>query len=280
LPSPLRSDKVFVDLPLPDNIPAAIARAPTTVPAGFETVPDHLKGQKVTNELSRPPLTEAELDALLAKIPSAGHKWYEWNNVGLEIYEACKGADYGFDAWDRWSKTDPAYAAKATGCADAWKRFHSSPPTRTGAGALVNKARAAGGNSVGPTPVSLPSQGVVNLTGAGPVTPWVTSSILAGAEKISYSNIPTREWLYGVDLVRGEVTVVASPGGVGKSALVIGMVMSLAFEKDLLGETIWDTDHKVLYINGEDPHDEVRRRTTAFGLHHKIPEKDMQGKSR
>jgi KaiC/GvpD/RAD55 family RecA-like ATPase len=110
---------------------------------------------------------------------------------------------------------------------------------------------------------------------AVPVTPWVTKSIYDGTEA-SWTNIPPREWLYGVDLVRGEATVVASPGGVGKSAFVIGMVMSLAFEKDLLGETIWDTDHKVLYINGEDPHNEVRRRTAAFGMLHNITEQDMK----
>jgi len=72
--------------------------------------------------------------------------------------------------------------------------------------------------------------------------------------------------------------MVASPGGVGKSAIVIGMLMSLAFEKNLLGETIWDKDHKVLYINGEDPQDELNRRTAAFGMLHGISENDMMGR--
>ena len=40
---------------------------------------------------------------------------------------------------------------------------------------------------------------------------------------VSFSNIPHRPWLYGVDLVRGEITVVGSPGGVGKTSLAIGM---------------------------------------------------------
>jgi AAA domain/Primase C terminal 2 (PriCT-2) len=281
LASPLRHISVFKALPRPANIPQGVPTvAAIAVPDAFKVVPAHLKGQKPTDELSRPPLTEVELDAILADIPINGAKFDEWNNTGLEIYAACKGADYGLDVFERWSQTDPAYAAKGTGCADAWKRFHTSPPTRTGAGALINKARAVHAGSV--VSPAAPVQNTVALTNVSAgvpavVTPLVTGSVLSGSDP-DWTNVPPREWLYGFDLVRGEVTMVASPGGVGKSALVIGMVMSLAFQKDLLGERVWDKDHKVLYINGEDPRDELRRRTMAFGTLHGISQKDMQGR--
>src|ERR1700742_3049120 len=129
LASPLRHISVFKALPRPANIPQGVPTvAAIAVPDAFKVVPAHLKGQKPTDELSRPPLTEVELDAILADIPINGAKFDEWNNTGLEIYAACKGADYGLDVFERWSQTDPAYAAKGTGCADAWKRFHTSPP--------------------------------------------------------------------------------------------------------------------------------------------------------
>jgi AAA domain/Bifunctional DNA primase/polymerase, N-terminal/Primase C terminal 2 (PriCT-2) len=258
---------------------ASTAQPPVDVPDAFKVVPDHLKGQKATNELSRPPLTEAEFDALLAKIPSAGLGWDEWNNVGIEIYASCKGADYGLDAWERWLKTDPVYATQATGCEDAWKRFHNSPPTRTGAGALINKARSILAGSVG-VPAAPQQSSVAHTTATSQlgVTPLATGSVWDGMDDTSLSNIPPREWLYGIDLVRGKVTVVASPGGVGKSSLVLGMMVALVTEKTLLGETIWDANHKAIYLNGEDDQKEMRRRLAAFCSKHNIAEQDYHGK--
>jgi hypothetical protein len=59
-----------------------------------------------------------------------------------------------------------------------------------------------------------------------------------GRSGISFSNIPHRPWLYGVDLVRGELTVIGSPGGIGKSSLAIGMAICVATNRELLGENI------------------------------------------
>jgi hypothetical protein len=104
-----------------------------------------------------------------------------------------------------------------------------------------------------------------------PVT--VTASVSVGwsaAElKVSFSNIPHRQWIYGFDLVRGEPTVLGSPGGVGKSSLAIGMSISIATGKELLGEKIrGSNDLKVLLINAEDSGTEIMRRVWAFYLAH------------
>ena len=48
------------------------------------------------------------------------------------------------------------------------------------------------------------------------------------ALKVSFSNIPHRRWLYGTYLIRGEITVVAAPGGAGKTALATGMAVEIA----------------------------------------------------
>jgi hypothetical protein len=92
----------------------------------------------------------------------------------------------------------------------------------------------------------------------------------------SFSNIPHRQWLYGVDLIRGEITVAASPGGAGKTSLALGMAVSIATGRALLGERIWGgTDLKSLYINAEDSGVEMRRRTWAFCLQHGITEQEL-----
>lgn len=97
-----------------------------------------------------------------------------------------------------------------------------------------------------------------------------------GRPGISFSNIPHRKWLYGFDLVRGELTVIGSPGGAGKSSLAIGMAICVATNRELLGEKIrGGAGLKALVINGEDSTDEIRRRVHAFCLAHSVDERDL-----
>jgi hypothetical protein len=90
--------------------------------------------------------------------------------------------------------------------------------------------------------------------------------------KFSLSDIPPhRLWLYGVDLVRGDITVLASTGGAGKTSLAIGMAICLASGNALLGEQLWGSDpFTSLYINAEDSGIEMRRRALAFCQQHKV----------
>jgi RecA-family ATPase len=93
--------------------------------------------------------------------------------------------------------------------------------------------------------------------------------------KVSFSNIPHRRWLYGVDLVRGEITVQGAPGGAGKTSLAIGMAVSIAAGRDILEEKIWGANLKTLYINAEDSGLEMKRRVWAFCLAHNVAEQDL-----
>ena len=87
--------------------------------------------------------------------------------------------------------------------------------------------------------------------------------------RVSFSNIPHRKWLYGTYLIRGEITVVAAPGGAGKTALATGMAVEIATGIELLEEKIWGgPDLKVLFINAEDGGAEIARRVLAFCLAH------------
>jgi hypothetical protein len=90
--------------------------------------------------------------------------------------------------------------------------------------------------------------------------------------KFSLSDIPPhRQWLYGVDLVRGDLSVLASTGGAGKTSLAVGMAISLASGNSLLGSQIWGSGPLTsLYINAEDSGIEMRRRALAFCQQHHI----------
>jgi hypothetical protein len=110
----------------------------------------------------------------------------------------------------------------------------------------------------------------VMATASGPVV-WSAAEL-----KVSFSNIPHRQWLYGFDLVRGETTVIGSPGGVGKSSLAIGMAISIATGRELLGEKVRGGDDlKVLLINAEDGGTEIQRRIWAFCRAHNIAEQSL-----
>jgi hypothetical protein len=86
--------------------------------------------------------------------------------------------------------------------------------------------------------------------------------------RVSFADIPHRQWIYGNYLVRGEITVMGAPGGVGKTALITGMAIELAAGKELLEERIWGSDLKVLLINGEDGTVEIDRRMWGFSRAH------------
>jgi len=89
---------------------------------------------------------------------------------------------------------------------------------------------------------------------------WSPSSF-----SISLSKIPHRRWLYGTYLIRSELTVLASPGGAGKTALATGIAIEIATGTQILDEKIYaGREPKVLLINGEDSGNEIERRIQAF----------------
>jgi hypothetical protein len=114
--------------------------------------------------------------------------------------------------------------------------------------------------------------GTSSPSGSSGQTNWT------GRPRISFANIPHRKWLYGFDLVRGELTVIGSPGGAGKSSLAIGMAICAATNRELLGEKIRGGGNlKSLVINSEDSTEEIRRRVYAFCLAHGVAERDLNG---
>jgi hypothetical protein len=89
--------------------------------------------------------------------------------------------------------------------------------------------------------------------------------------------IPPREWLYGTRLVRRFVSVLAAPGGVGKSALALGQAASLSTGRPLLGERVHHAA-PAWVLNLEDPLEELHRRLAALMRLHNLPRAALEGR--
>ncbi|KQZ28665.1 hypothetical protein ASD50_19490 [Mesorhizobium sp. Root552] len=88
------------------------------------------------------------------------------------------------------------------------------------------------------------------------------------------TRIPPREWVYGRHLIRGHVSLLVSPGGLGKSSLVIAEALAMVTGKPLLGENPTG-QLRVWLWNGEDPIDELDRRITGTCVHYGITSADI-----
>jgi len=125
--------------PRPLSTPAALGRAAYRW-AGYPA-PDedgHHFRLKPRRELL---LEEIELAEMLAAIPNT-FDWPGWNAVGLAIYAATGGSDYGGVIFDDFSAKNVKYDPYTT--ADRWRHFYRSPPNRTGIGKLIKLALDAG----------------------------------------------------------------------------------------------------------------------------------------
>ena len=92
------------------------------------------------------------------------------------------------------------------------------------------------------------------------------------------ATIPPRQWIYGRLLVARYVSLISAPSGVGKTALAIGIGISIAANKSILGDRVYCGGGKVLICGLEDPRDELDRRVAAAMLHHQITAEQLRGR--
>lgn len=88
------------------------------------------------------------------------------------------------------------------------------------------------------------------------------------------AKIPPRQWLFGRWILRGEVTAIVAPGGIGKSTFVSAVALSIASGKDFLGKTVWEGAGAVWIWNLEDDKTEMERSLMASSIHHATGPKD------
>ena len=89
--------------------------------------------------------------------------------------------------------------------------------------------------------------------------------------------IAMRQWLYGRHLIRGAVSALVAPGGVGKSAFTIMQALAMVSGKDLLGGNPFGGGKlaRVWLWNLEDPKDELTRRIQAAALRYELVASDL-----
>ncbi|EYD77113.1 hypothetical protein Rumeso_01372 [Rubellimicrobium mesophilum DSM 19309] len=90
------------------------------------------------------------------------------------------------------------------------------------------------------------------------------------------ATIPPVPRLYGLHLIRRQVSVTVAPSGLGKSSNIIVEGLAIASGRDLLGEGFVKR-LRVWIINLEDPIEELERRVTAAMIHHGIRPEEIAG---
>lgn len=98
-------------------------------------------------------------------------------------------------------------------------------------------------------------------------TPW---------RPIDPAKIPRRQWLYGKHYIRRFVTTTISPGGVGKTSLVLAEAIAMVTGHPILGVPIEEVS-RVWVWNGEDPIEELQRRIAATCQHFEIDQFELSG---
>jgi hypothetical protein len=78
------------------------------------------------------------------------------------------------------------------------------------------------------------------------------------------ATIPRRQFLYGFELRRRQISAVVAPGAAGKTTLKIGRAICMATGKDLLGHRVWNGPHRCWLWNLEDDLEEVEKTVHAF----------------
>lgn len=87
--------------------------------------------------------------------------------------------------------------------------------------------------------------------------------------------IPTRDWIYGRQILRGHVGATIAPGAAGKTILLAGMALAMATGWPLLGKTIWGGPKRVWLWNLEDSGEEMARIIQAACKHWNIGNVDL-----
>lgn len=90
------------------------------------------------------------------------------------------------------------------------------------------------------------------------------------ASEIDANKIPARDWIMQHRYMTGFLSVVVSPGGVGKSMLTMLDSVSIASGRALTGFDVARSGG-VWLLNLEDPMDELKRRMAALCLHYGVP---------
>ena len=251
------------------------------------------------NLAPRPDPNGVARHALENELAAGIDRWHWFDDLvpsrKREVVEACLDAidNRQHDPRDRWLSVVFAVAdAETRGCPDArelaleWSKrgarwtsesdfdtaWNSFKPGGTTVGTLIHMAQQAGANL---TPWK---------TGLAPQSHCPAATFACNAPRrgaIAVGTLPAvppkRQWLHGIDAVRGAVSLLVAPGARGKSSWLLTLALACASGQPLLGSPIFGGQLGVLYINAEDSTDEIGLRTRAAMIHHSLTDADVPG---
>lgn len=216
------------------------------------------------------------IEALTFVSPSAGHD-DGWCQTLMGIHDYYGGSATGLEVAKDWSSADPRYTPKEVEA--KWRSFEAGRGVsyRT----VLHLAKEGGANLRELRRKHQPQASTFNATGHTASVDFgadkelrpsfsfddsdkaATEFDLSGLTADDLSHIAPRRWLYGRKLIRGFCSIIASPGGIGKSALVAAVAADLATGRKYLH----DQPHgqlKTWVYNLEDPRDETLRKMAAI----------------
>jgi hypothetical protein len=214
-----------------------------------------------------------------------------WCRTGMALHLASGGSDDGFDLWHAWSAGEitgevPSSYSGLNDCRAHWETFNAAGRERAKLvtlGSVFAAARVAGWvpqrveREAPPPPGDVPPWLDVDDQ-PPPFAEFDEPAAAAVAEEgeegkkpkreplnwavLKDATLPQREWAIPHWLGAGYVTLLAGPGGVGKSLLAQQMASALSVGDEFL-EPI-ERSRRVLLWAGEDDKDELWRRQVAI----------------
>lgn len=92
------------------------------------------------------------------------------------------------------------------------------------------------------------------------------------------ATIPRRQFLYGFELRRKQVSATIAPGAAGKTTLKVGRALCMVTGKDMLGHSVWNGPHRVALWNLEDELEECEKTVHAFMKLWNLSGEDLDGR--
>ncbi|MCG7984765.1 MAG: helicase RepA family protein [Candidatus Thiodiazotropha lotti] len=124
------------------------------------------------------------------------------------------------------------------------------------------------------TPISRPEEMQLESDQASrEITLWTPSCNTRNDLEI----LRTRPFILPKILIRGYISCILAPGGVGKSSFIMGLALSVSLNRPLMGIDVLEQCN-VLVINNEDDLHELWRRYDGFIKTHNINDEDTAGR--
>lgn len=197
-----------------------------------------------------------ELLSYLTK-PEIVEDYWQWIKIGQALYHQFDGSQEGLELWDDWSARGSNYPSPEK-VQEKWNTFSVANTNTVTLATVIHMAKDQGWHEDAPAKEEV-------------------DAISFGSYQVPcISTIPKREWVLGNRLMRGYISGVASPGGVGKSVLGLVTAVALASQNEITGENIHERT-KVWYINYEDDQDELNRRLHGVVQKFGIDPTDFEG---